>query len=260
MAHQLAPHFCGRCGAPLAPGATYCGRCGTPVALQAVAAQPTYRYPSAPPPQYPTAGHYRLAPALIAGGLVVILIVAAVVVGGIAALQFTSGAHSTCTSNCSPKFGTPLAEEASWRSSAYKFQINYSSAWTIRSEDANGVVLGTKLGYVSVVGSSGSNTGQALQAIVAAVPSSQFQDVTAVSPLKGAHIGNQDGIGEIYSASFVGSSQTAVKVRFAVIAASQHNVTVAVFALNPSDVKDFPNGMPEGQAFDYLCTEFVWGS
>ena len=259
MAYQQPTRFCGRCGAQLAPGATYCGRCGAPAALQAVAAQPTYRYPSASAPQYPTAGHYRLAPALIAGGLVVILIVAAVVVGGIAALQFESGNHSTCTSNCSPKFVTPLAEEASWRSSAYKFQVNYSSAWTIRSQDANGVVLGTKLGYVSVAGSSGSNTDQVLQATVAALPSSQFQDVTAVSPLKGAHLGNQDGVGEIYSASFVGSSQTAAKVRFAVIVASQHNVTVALFALDPSDVKDYPNGMPEGQAFDYLCTEFVWG-
>jgi len=219
-----------------------------------------HRYPSAPAPQYPTAGHYRLAPALIAGGLVVILIVVAVVVGGIAALQFASGSHSTCTSNCAPKFVTPLAEEASWRSSAYKFQVNYSSAWTVRAADANSVVLGTNLGYVSVVGSSGSNTDQVLQSTVAALPSSQFQDVTAVSPLKGAHIGSQDGVGEIYSASFVGSSQTAVKVRFAVIVAGQHNVTVAVFALNPSAVKDFPNGMPEGQAFDYLCTEFVWGS
>jgi hypothetical protein len=260
MAYQQPTRFCGRCGAPLAPGATYCGRCGTPVALQAVASPPMYRYPSGPPPRYPTAGHYRLAPALIAGGLVVILIVVAVVVGGIAALQFASGSHSTCTSNCSPKFATPLAEEASFRSSAYKFQVNYSSAWNVRAQDANSVLLGTKLGYVSVVGSSGSNTDQVLQSTVAALPSSQFQDVTAVSPVRGSHIGNQDGVGEIYSASFVGSSQTAVNVRFAVIVASQHNVTVAVFALNPSDVKDYPNGMPEGQAFDYLCTEFVWGS
>ena len=255
MAYQQATRYCGRCGAPLAPGATYCGRCGTPAALNAVGAPPIYRYPSAHP-----ARPYRLAPALIAGGFVLILIVVAVAIGGLAALQYASGGHSTCTLNCSPKFVTPLAEEASWRSAAYKFQVNYSSAWTIRSEDANTVVLGTKLGYVSVVGSSGSSTDQALRATVAALPSSQFQDVTAVSPLKGAHIGNQDGIGEIYSASFVGSSQTAVKVRFTVIVASQHNVTVAVFALNPSDIKDYPNGMAEGQAFDYLCTEVVWGS
>jgi hypothetical protein len=214
-----------------------------------------YRYPSAPP-----ARPYRLAPALIAGGFVLILIVVAVAIGGLAALQYASGGHSTCTSNCSPKFVTPLAEEASWRSPTYRFQVNYSSVWTVRAEDANGVVLGTKLGYVSVVGSSGSNTDQVLQATVAALPSSQFQDVTPVSPLKGARIGNQDGVGEVYSASFVGASQTAAKVRFVVVVASQHNVTVAVFALDPADPKNYPNGMPEGQAFDYLCTELAWGS
>src|SRR4029077_5333634 len=130
------------------------------VPLQAVAAQPAYRYPSAPAPRYPTAGPSRLALAWLAGRLFAILIVVAAVVGGVAARQFASGSHSACTSNCSPKFVTALAEGASWRSAAYKFQVNYSSAWTVRSEDANGVVLGTKLGLVSVVGSSGSNTDQ----------------------------------------------------------------------------------------------------
>lgn len=255
MAYQQANRYCGRCGAPLPPGATFCGRCGTPAALQAAVAPPMYRYPAAPSAARP----YRLAPALIAGGLVLILIVVAVVVGGIAVSQFASGSHSTCTSNCSPKFVTPLAEEASYRSTAYKFQVNYSSAWTVRSQDANGVVLGTKLGYVSVAGSIGSNTAQALQSAVSALPSSQFQDVTVVGALRGAHIGNQDGVGTIYAANFVGPNQTAAKVRFAVMAASRHGVTVTVFALNPADPKTYPNGIPEGQAIDYLCTEFVWG-
>ena len=255
MAYPQMASYCGRCGAPLAPGSSYCGRCGTRVA-QVVAAAAPYPYPRVP---YPERGQFRLAPALIAGGLVVVLIVAAVVVGGIAVSQFASGNHSTCTSNCSPKFVTPLAEEASYRSATYRFQVNYPSAWTVRSQDSSGVLLGTKLGYVSVVGSSGTNPNQALQSTVSALPSTQFQDVTAVGPLKGARIGNQDGIGEIYAASFVGASQTAAKVRFAVIAATQHGVTVTVFALNPSDVKGYPNGMPEGQAIDYLCTEFVWG-
>jgi hypothetical protein len=227
--------------------------------LRAVAAQPTYRYPLAPHATYPAAGQYRLAPALIAGGLVVILIAVAVIVGGIAVSRFASGNHFTCTSNCSPKLITPLAEEASYRSSAYGFQVNYSSAWTVRTQDANGITLSTRLGYVEVAGSSGASSGSVLQSTVAALPTSQYQDVTLVSPLKGAHIGDQDGIGNIYSANFVGQSQTATRVRFAVIVASRHNVTVAVFALNPADPKGYPNGMPEGQAFDYLCTEFVWG-
>ncbi|HKC19402.1 MAG TPA: hypothetical protein VKE27_07180, partial [Candidatus Dormibacteraeota bacterium] len=217
--------------------------------MSVIAAPPAYRYPSAPSPP---GGQYRLRPALIAGGLAVILIVAAVIVGGIAVSQFASGGHSTCTSNCSPKFVTPLAEEASYRSATYRFQVNYSASWTVRSQDSSSIVLGTKLGYVSIVGSNGSNANQALQNTVASLPSTQFQDITVVGSLKGAHIGDQDGVGEIYAANFVGDSQTAAKVRFAVIAAARNGVTVVILALNPSDAKSYPNGMPEGQRIDYL--------
>src|SRR5947209_12516189 len=52
MATAAPARFCGRCGAPLAPGATYCGRCGTPVMTAAAAPQRAYTY--APPPPYPT--------------------------------------------------------------------------------------------------------------------------------------------------------------------------------------------------------------
>ncbi|TMC53430.1 MAG: zinc ribbon domain-containing protein [Chloroflexi bacterium] len=259
MASQVPTLYCGRCGAPLAPGATFCGRCGTPVQLQAAAAPPVYRYP--PPPQagYRPAGRQRMAPVLIAVGLVVVVIIAAVGIGGFALSQFVGGSRSTCTSNCAPKVVAPLPEEATYRSSAYNFQVNYSSAWTVRSQDAHGVTLGTKLGLVSVVGTSGATPDQVLQSTINALPSSQFQDVTLVASLKGAHIGDQDGVGEIFSANLLGASQTATKVRFAVIAAARGGVTVAVFALNPADPKNSPNGMPEGQAFDYLCTEFTWG-
>jgi len=259
MSSQGPVRYCGRCGAPLPPNATFCGRCGTPVMMQAVAAAPAYRYPQAPRTAYPTAGQYKLGPALIAGGLVVILITVAVLAGGYAVSQIASGNHSTCTSNCSPKFVTPLAEEATYVSSAYKFQVNYLSQWSVRAQDASGITLGTKLGLVTVAGSRGGNPDQVLHSTVASLPTSQWQDVTLVSTLKGAHLGNQDGIGEVYSANLVGASQTATKVRFAVIVATQRGVTVAVFALGPSDPKNFPNGMPEGQAFDYLCTEFGWG-
>lgn len=258
MAYQPPGQYCGRCGAPLAPGATFCGRCGTPVALQAAVAPPMYRYPQAPPPGHPAGRPYRLAPALIAGGLVVILIVVATVVGVIAAAQFASSSRSSCTSNCSPKLITPLPESASYKSSAYKFQVNYFSGWTVRSQDATGVTLGTHLGLVQVKGMSGGEPNQVMMSTVSALPSSTYQSVTPVNDLKGAHIGDQDGVGRIYSANLVGTSQTATRVRFAVLVASRGGVTVVVFAVNPADPKNSPNGMPEGQLFDYLCTEFAW--
>ena len=141
MASQAPTLYCGRCGAPLAPGATFCGRCGTPVQLQAATAPPLYRYPPPPGAAYRPGGQYKMAPALIAGGLLLIVIVAAVGIGGFALSQFVGGSHSACTSNCAPKVVAPLPEEASYRSSAYHFQVNYSSAWTVRSQDAQGLTL-----------------------------------------------------------------------------------------------------------------------
>lgn len=258
--------YCGRCGAPLAPGAGFCGRCGTPVALPAPpAAAPAYAgpagyaYPQAPRVAYPTARQFRLSQGMIAGGLVVIVLVIAAAVSGIAVAQFANGNRSVCTSNCGPKFVSPLPEQASYRSSAYRYEVNYFTRWTVRGQDDASITLGTKYGSVQVVGMNAANPDQVLQQTVNQLPSARFQDVALVSDLKGAHIGSQDGSGAVYSANFVGTSQTATKVRFAVIVATHGGVTIVVFALDPAAPKDFPNGMPEGQAFDYLCTEIVWG-
>jgi len=260
MAHAPAQVlYCGRCGAPLAPGATFCGRCGTPVAAQAFAPQAVYSYPVAPPRVvYPTTRGSNLSRIAIAGVLLAILAVVTVVISAIAASQFVGGTKVVCTVNCAPKFITPLPEAASYRSSAYKFQVQYNSSWTVRSQDASGITLGTKLGSIQVTGQKGGQPDQVLQSTVAALPSAKWQNVTLVSSLKGAHIGVQDGVGAVYSANLVGSTQTATPVRFAVIVASRNGVTVVVLAVDPADAKNSPHGIPEAQEFDYLCTEFVW--
>ena len=112
---------------------------------------------------------------------------------------------------------------------------------------------------VEVAGLSGGNPDQAVASAVSALPSSKWQDVTLGMNLKGAHLGEQDGVGAVYAANLVGSSQTATKVRFAVIAATKGGVTVVVFAVDPADPKNSPSGLPEAQDFDYVCTEFTWG-
>jgi hypothetical protein len=260
MAVATAARFCGRCGAPLAPGARFCGRCGTPVLAAAPAAPPLYRYAPAPPATYPRS-QTRLGPVLIAGGLIAILVVAGLVVGGIAVAQFarSGGGHATCTSNCPPKFVTPLPEDASFTSTTYGFTVNYSSRWTVRDQAPDGVTLGTHLGQVQVNGSKGSSPDQAMQAVVATLPTAKWQDVTVVTPaLHGAHIGDVQGVGAVYSANLIGASQTAAKVRLAVIAATRDGVTVVVIAVDPADPKGSPNGFPEAQLVDYLCTEFLW--
>ncbi len=251
--------YCGRCGAPVAPGATFCGRCGAPVAQVAAAVVPSYRYPVAPAPLYRTGRQWRSSQIAIAGGLLAILAVVTVAVSLFAVSHAIGGSHPTCTANCAPHFVTPLPAPATYTSSTYKFQVDYDSAWTLRSQDATSITLGTKLGLVSVVGTQGGQPlSQVLQSTVTSLPTAQWQDVAQVSDLKGAHIGDQDGIGAVYSANLIGTNSTSAQVRFAVIVATKGGVTVVVFAADPADPKNSPNGIPEGQSFDYMCSEFRW--
>jgi hypothetical protein len=225
---------------------------------QPLVAQPVYSYPMAQRSAYPTTGQYKLSQIAIAGGLLIILASVTIALTALGVSRFIGGTHSTCTVNCAPKFVTPLPEATSFHSSAFGYVVNYSSRWTVRSQDASGVLLGTRLGSVQVVGMKGGQDEQVLQSTVSALPTSKWQSVTLVSNLKGAKIGEQDGVGAVYSANLMGAGSTAAKVEFAVIVASRNGVTVVVFAVDPADPKNSPHGMAEGQAFDYMCTEFVW--
>ena len=261
----VAPmRFCGRCGNQLLPGAVFCGRCGAPQQSAAIAAPPmappaAYGYQVAQPGAFPGLGRVKVPRAMVVGGLVLILVVATVAISAFA-ISRGFGTHSTCATDCGPKLVTPLPESNTFRSITFKFEVDYSSAWKIRSQDASSVSLGTRIGNFTVVGSSsGESLNQLIDHTVSALPSSTWQGVTKVYDLKGAHIGDQDGLGAIYSANLVSSGGTARKVRFAVIAATRGDVSVVIFAVDPADTKNFPSGMPEGQEFDYLCQEFRWG-
>jgi hypothetical protein len=206
-------------------------------------------------------GRYGSSQIAIAGGLLAVLAVVTVTITAFAVSHVIGGSHSPCTVNCAPKFVTPLTVGVIYRSSAYHYEVDYSSAWSVRSEDANGISLGTRIGLVEIVGSrSGRQLSDVLQTTVSNLPTAQWQDVVPVSDLKGAHIGDQDGLGAVYSANLIGAGSTAAKVRFAVIVATRGGVTVVIFAADPADTKNAPHGMPEAQDFDYLCSEFRWGT
>ena len=253
--------YCGRCGAPVQPGAPFCGRCGAPQVAQAFAAAPVYSYPVAPRAAYPTPRRFGSSQVAIAGVLIAILAIVTVALSAFAVSRFTGGTRSTCLVNCAPKIITPLPESNTYRSTTYKFEVDYSSTWTVRSQDSSGISLGTRIGLVQVAGmKSGQSLQQVLQATVAALPTANWQDVVQFSDLKGAHIGDQDGLGAVYSANLLGSNSTSSKVQFAVIVATRGAVTVVIFAVDPADVKNSPHGMPEAQSFDYMCSEFRWGA
>jgi hypothetical protein len=226
-----------------------------------LAAAPVYSYPVAPRSAYPTPRRYGTSQVAIAGALLAIIAIVTVALSAFAVSRFVGGSRSTCTVNCAPKIITPLPESNTYRSATYKFEVDYSSTWTVRSQDSSGISLGTRLGLVQVVGmKSGQTLQQVIQATVAALPSANWQDVVQFSDLKGAHVGDQDGLGAVFSANLIGSNSTSSKVQFAVIVASRAGVTVVIFAVDPADIKNSPHGMPEAQSFDYVCSEFRWGS
>jgi hypothetical protein len=195
---------------------------------------------------------------MVIGGVIIILAVAVIAITAFA-LSRAIGTHPPCTANCGPQVIAPLPEANTYHSDAFGFEVDYSSDWKVRSQDANGISLGTRYGILTVVGSkAGPTTGQLIDSTVAALPSSKWQDVTKVTDLRGAHIGIQDAEGAIYSANLLGSGATGTPVRFAVIAAIRGNTSVVILAADPADTKDFTYGIPEGGEFDYLCQEFRW--
>jgi len=195
------PLYCGRCGAPLTPGAPFCGTCGTPVAVQA---PPAFTAPQAysPPAAYAPYSYQRAAPPgrgglvpqiAVAGALVGIILIVTIGVTAFA-LRQNAGTHSSCTSNCSPKLVQPLPAAATYKSLKYSFEVDYFDRWTVRAQDTSSIELGTTLGVVTVAGVP--TTGpldQVIAGVVQGLPTATYQSVTLVSPLKGAHLGDQAG-------------------------------------------------------------------
>src|SRR5258706_15092295 len=82
--------YCGRCGAPLLPGAVFCGRCGAPqlapaavmpMAASALAAPPmappaAYGYRVAQPGAFPQAARAKVPQWMVIGGVLAVLAVA----------------------------------------------------------------------------------------------------------------------------------------------------------------------------------------
>lgn len=266
--------YCGRCGAPLIPGSAFCGRCGAgqvaaaaaaPMVAAALAPPPAappaaYGYRVAQPGAFPGAGRVKVPQVMVVGGVLAILAVAIVGISTFALFR-AIGTHLPCTANCGPQLIPPLPEANTYHSTTFGFAVDYTSTWKVRSEDANGVALTTEIGILNVVGSkTNQSPGQLVDSTVRALPSARWQSVTRVSDLKGAHIGDQEGEGAIYSANLIGSGATSAKIRFAVIAATRGGVGVVIFGADPADTKDYPSGIPEGYEFDYLCQEFRWAS
>ncbi len=167
---MAATPFCGRCGYPVTPGAPFCGRCGAPQGVLPAATYPVYTYPVAPPGTL--IGGIKLTHVVLAGGLLLILLVATLVVSVLTVSTIT-GSRAPCRADCGPKLYVPLAAANTYRSQAYKFEVDYSSNWSVRSQNDAGISLGTRFGHMDITGmKTGKSPDQVISDVVSNLPSS----------------------------------------------------------------------------------------
>jgi hypothetical protein len=189
-----------------------------------------------------------------------------VAVGGIAALVMWllhPSPKRPCIVNCPPPSPSGLTQSAlpegeTFKSSTLGFAVNYPKSWKVQSHAAAEAVFETDTGLLKVQGYKGSPGFAGLVSKeVGNLDPTEFPDVKSAGTIKGAHIGSQQGEGQLYSATLYppsGGGQGQL-VRIALIGATRGDVTVLVTALVPYDQQ---SGRMAAEDVDYALTLFSW--
>jgi hypothetical protein len=165
---------------------------------------------------------------------------------------------ATCTQHCGPKPGAPVPQPARYHSAAYGFEVPYTDPWKVAQQDSKSVIFQTAAGQFLISGQdAGKSDHQLVQEALASLPDSQFQSITPVSTIRGAHVGYQNGTGVVFSSTFLPEGGRAIRARIAVIAATKGKVSVSVVGIDPW-VSAAPNGIPESSRFDAELSQFQW--
>lgn len=213
-----------------------------------------YPYRSIPRREAPRA---RLGWARFLLVLLTVLALGAILVTVLASV-LTPPETTTCTQHCGPTPGTAIPQPARWRSSVYDFEVAYSDPWKVVQQDGTSVVFQTAAGQFSVQGQrAGKSDQQLVQEAITVLPDSQFQSITPISSIRGAHVGYQNGTGAVFSSTFLPEGGRAIRARVAVIGVTRGAVSVTVVGIDPW-VSAAPNGIPESSQFDAALSQFQW--
>jgi hypothetical protein len=224
----------------------------------------TYGYPVVRATSVPGAGQKLRNPHfLIIVGVSLAVLVAAITLITVALKPTLQLCHFTC----GPEVGPRLLAPTSFTSSEFGFRVEYDgNEFQVANHDQAGVslVLSDQLGGGEevITGVAGSDVNGALSTALGNINTNAVQDIQPLQAIPGAEIGEVEGIGEAYTGTLVpqngGQSQA---VTIAVEAATEHNVTISVYAIGPQDlstVDDAPLGFEGGQAFDAPPTNTIW--
>lgn len=254
-APPLRPSFCGRCGAPVPPGATFCGRCGNPVAPMAAAAV-GYSYPVLPTATVHRAAH-RVPPRRMVIIAVAALAVVVVLVTLIAVLARPTGSPK-CTYACGPpRVGSRAVTGDAYHNQQWGYTVDFNSnAMSLASSDTDSVTLqgGQGLPTAQVVAMSGNDAAGALQSTVNSLETQQYQNLQSQGSIPGAEVGEVPGTGTYLTAT---STQLGSPVAIQVIAASSNNVTLVVTLIDAQSQQNKVTGISNWD-LDYVVSEVVW--
>jgi hypothetical protein len=204
---------------------------------------------------------------------------AVVVVAGLAALAtwlFHAHTKPPCTLNCPPprvkapagaragaRAGAPagaaaLPEAETYTSRSLGWTLSYPEAWKVADTSGDKVLFQTRAGLLKVVAVRGKQDAtELIDQELSAINRSEFPDLTHVGVIHGAHIGRQEGDGQLYQATFYPPSGggSGLLVRIGIIVASDGDATVVCTALAPYE---HATGRMLAEDIDYALTEFRW--
>jgi hypothetical protein len=223
----------------------------------------TYSYPvvaaASVPQQKLRHTHFIIA---VAVGLAVLVVgITAITVGLKPTLQL-------CHFTCGPDVGPRLLNPTAYSNSQFGYRVEYDSGeFSTASPTAAGVTfelgnIGAGSGSATFTATAGSDVNAALNSALNGISSSTFQDMQEIGPVAGAEIGEVEGTGVAYSATYVppngGQSQPVAVV---VEAATFKNMTISILAIGDQDlsqVDNLPIGLVAGQLFDEVGTNTIW--
>lgn len=220
--------------------------------------------PWGPPPQFGTGygsiqrkvGPGRMV--LTGGGLLVVLVV---VITLIAVVSRSGGLP--CLRGCPPPT-SQVVKAATYQNQRWGYSVPYDRAvLAINNQNSDGAEFDAKNGDggVSFTATSGSDVNGATQKALDALPSSTFQNLRQIGPVRGAEIGLVSGQGSAWSGDYVDSSGSGATPIGVVIFSSARNgviITVTAFGAASNDNADMPYGLAIGQELDFPVTFTRW--
>lgn len=169
---------------------------------------------------------------------------------------------TNCSRGCGPATGS-VVNASTYSNQKWGYTVPYDSTdFSIADQNADGATFNTRdgNGTISFAATSGTNVNGANQAALNGLPSSTFQNLQQVGPVRGAEIGLISGQGTAFTGEYVDPVAGATPIGLAVFSASNDGVTITVTAFSAASNgnNDAPYGLTNGKQMDFLVTLMRW--